>query len=130
MPGVIMYILVCNDCVLQLNGVSERVVFFIYAIINGLIILKTLVNPIIYAARMHEIKLAMKRMHDAFCGWSKFTNFTTDRGISRIYSSEESRHSQSKTSRVFHNMSVRKTRNGNTYTCADYNMHEYGNTPV
>lgn len=31
--------------------------FFIYTVINGLIILKTLVNPIIYAARMHEIKV-------------------------------------------------------------------------
>ncbi|XP_011168340.2 trace amine-associated receptor 4 isoform X2 [Solenopsis invicta] len=130
MPGVIMYMLVCNDCVLQLNGVSPRVVFFIYAIINGLIILKTLVNPIIYAARMHEIKLATRRMHDACCGWSKLTHFTTDRGINRIYSSEESRHSQSKTSRLFHNMSVRKARNGSTYTCAGYNIHEYGNTPV
>lgn len=58
MPGVMMYMLVCNDCVLQLNGVSARVVFLIYAIINGLIILKTLVNPIIYAARMHEIKVS------------------------------------------------------------------------
>lgn len=129
MPGVMMYMLVCNDCVLQLNGVSARVVFFIYAIINGLIILKTLVNPIIYAARMHEIKIATRRMNDAFCGWSKITHFTTNR-ISRMYSSEESRHSQSKTSRLFQNMSVRKARNGSTYTCTGYNIHEYGNTPV
>ncbi|TGZ54498.1 Uncharacterized protein DBV15_10071, partial [Temnothorax longispinosus] len=56
MPGVMMYMLVCNNCVLQLNGVSARGMFLIYATINGLIILKTLVNPIIYAARMHEIK--------------------------------------------------------------------------
>ncbi|XP_071573858.1 adrenocorticotropic hormone receptor-like [Temnothorax nylanderi] len=130
MPGVMMYMLVCNDCVLQLNGVSARGVFLIYATINGLIILKTLVNPIIYAARMHEIKIATRRMHDAFCGWSKLTYFTTDRGISRMFSSEESRHWQSKTSRLFQNMSVRKARNGSTYTCAGYNIHEYGNTPV
>ncbi|XP_011877479.1 PREDICTED: trace amine-associated receptor 4-like isoform X2 [Vollenhovia emeryi] len=129
MPGVTMYMLVCNDCVLQLRGVSARVMFFIYAIINGLIILKTLVNPIIYAARMHEIKIAMRRMHDAFCGCSKLTRFTTNRGISRIiYSSEESR--QSRTSRMFQNMSIRKGRNGSTYTCTGYNIHEYGNTPV
>ncbi|KYN04066.1 Trace amine-associated receptor 3 [Cyphomyrmex costatus] len=130
MPGVIMYMLVCNDCVLQLNGVSARVIFFIYATINGLIILKTLVNPIIYAARMHEIKIATRRMHDAFCG-PKLTHFTINRGINRMYySSEESRHSQSRTSRLFYNMSVRKTRNGSTYTCTGYNMHKYGNTSV
>lgn len=58
MPGVTMYMLVCNDCILQLNGVSAQIIFFIYAIINGLIILKTLINPIIYAARMHEIKVS------------------------------------------------------------------------
>jgi hypothetical protein len=80
--------------------------------------------------KMDFFQLATRRMHDACCGWSKLTHFTTDRGINRIYSSEESRHSQSKTSRLFHNMSVRKARNGSTYTCAGYNAHEYGNTPV
>lgn len=130
MPAVMMFILVCNDCVLQLNGVSDSVKFFYYCIINCLIILKTLVNPIIYAARMHEIKIATRRMHEALCGWTKLTHFTTDRGISRMCSSEESRHSQTRTSPLFHTMSVWKTRNGSTYTCAGYNTHEYGNTSV
>jgi hypothetical protein len=57
MPGVMIYVLVCDDCVFQFNWVSPRAMFFIYTMINGLIILKTLVNPIIYAARMHEIKV-------------------------------------------------------------------------
>jgi len=58
MPGVMIYVLVCDDCVFQFNWVSPRATFFIYTVINGLIILKTLVNPIIYAARMHEIKVS------------------------------------------------------------------------
>ncbi|RLU18879.1 hypothetical protein DMN91_009237, partial [Ooceraea biroi] len=57
MPGVMIYVLVCDDCVFQFNLVSARAMFFIYTVINGLIILKTLVNPIIYAARMHEIQV-------------------------------------------------------------------------
>ncbi|CAL1680360.1 unnamed protein product [Lasius platythorax] len=132
MPAVIVYMLVCNDCILQLNGVSMHTTFFIYAVINGLIILKTLINPIIYAARMHEIKVATRRMHKAFCEWTTLTRFTTNGGISTMYSSEESKHSQSRTGtcRLFHNISIRKARNGNTYMCAGYNTHEYGNTFV
>ncbi|EGI65791.1 hypothetical protein G5I_05697 [Acromyrmex echinatior] len=57
MPAVITFVLVCDDCILQLNRVSARVIFFIHVINNGLIILKTLVNPIIYAAQMDEIKV-------------------------------------------------------------------------
>ncbi|XP_070164540.1 adrenocorticotropic hormone receptor-like [Polyergus mexicanus] len=132
MPGVIMYMLFCDDCILQLKGVSVHTKFFIYAIINGLIILKTLINPIIYAARMHEIKIAKKRMYNAFCEWMTLTNFTTNQEINRMYSSEESKHSQSRTGtcRLFRNISIRKARNGNTYVCAGYNTHEYGNTLV
>ncbi|GAB1863998.1 Trace amine-associated receptor 4-like [Camponotus japonicus] len=132
MPAVIVNMLFCIDCMLQLNGVSVQIKFFIYAVINGLIILKTLVNPIIYAARMHEIKVATKRMHNAFCEWTTLNHFTTNRGISRMYSSEESKQSQSRTGtcRLFHNISVRKARNGSTYMCTGYNAHEYGNTLV
>ncbi|XP_011053863.1 PREDICTED: octopamine receptor beta-2R-like [Acromyrmex echinatior] len=84
MPAVITFVLVCDDCILQLNRVSARVIFFIHVINNGLIILKTLVNPIIYAAQMDEIKIATRRMHDAFCGWSKLTHFTTGRRINSV----------------------------------------------
>ncbi|KAG5343173.1 GP119 protein, partial [Acromyrmex heyeri] len=84
MPAVITFVLVCDDCILQLNRVSARVIFFIHVINNGLIILKTLVNPIIYAAQMDEIKIATRRMHDAFCGWSKLTHFTTARKTNSV----------------------------------------------
>ncbi|XP_072743257.1 uncharacterized protein [Anoplolepis gracilipes] len=133
MPAVIVYMLVCDDCILQLNGISVHTTFFIYAVINGLIILKTLVNPIIYAARMHEIKIATRRMHNALCEWTMFAHFTTDRGINhRMYSSEESKQSQSKIDacRLFHNINVQKARNGNAYICTGYNTHKYDNTLV
>ncbi|XP_025266717.1 trace amine-associated receptor 2-like [Camponotus floridanus] len=133
MPAVIIFMLVCIDCMFQLN-VSKQIEFLIYAVINGLIILKTLINPIIYAARMHEIKVATRRMHNAFCEWITLNHFTTNRGISRMYSSEESKQSQSRTGttgcQLFHNLSVRKARNGSTYICTGNNAQEYGNTLV
>ncbi|EFN88898.1 Trace amine-associated receptor 4 [Harpegnathos saltator] len=135
MPGVIMYMLVCEDCLLQFNWLSGHSTFFIYTIINCLIILKTLVNPIIYAARMHEIKAATRRMRNSFCEWvTALTGFTTNRGINRVHSSEKtrSRHSQSRngTCRSSHNVSVQRARNGSTYTCTVCNVRECGNTLV
>ncbi|XP_067203754.1 trace amine-associated receptor 4-like isoform X2 [Linepithema humile] len=131
MPGVIMFMLFCEDCVWQLkNVISMNIAFIIYTIINFLIILKTLVNPIIYAARMHEIKIAKRRMCDALCKCPTLINFN-NLGISMIYSSE-SRNSQTRngTSPLSHNMSVRRARNGSTYICVNYNAQEYGNTIV
>lgn len=57
MPATILFVLVCKDCLLKFNGLSANMIFIIYFIANFLIILKTLINPIIYAARMHEIKV-------------------------------------------------------------------------
>ncbi|XP_015517077.1 lysophosphatidic acid receptor 1-like [Neodiprion lecontei] len=67
MPGTILYILACDDCLLNLDWVTGRAKFLVYNAVNCLIILKTLVNPIIYAARMHEIKVAKRRMHASLC---------------------------------------------------------------
>ncbi|KAG5334719.1 OCTB1 protein, partial [Acromyrmex charruanus] len=50
MPAVITFVLVCDDCILQLNKVS----------------------------------IATRRMHDAFCGWSKLTHFTTARKTNSV----------------------------------------------
>ncbi|XP_048515670.1 lysophosphatidic acid receptor 1-like [Athalia rosae] len=67
MPGTIMYTLVCEDCLLKFDWITGYERFFLFNAINFLIILKTLVNPIIYAARMHEIKVAKRRMHASLC---------------------------------------------------------------
>ncbi|XP_069668840.1 melanocortin receptor 5-like [Periplaneta americana] len=68
MPAVLSYLLLCEDCLFHHNNSFNKfVTFFIYTIVNLLIISKTLLNPIIYAARMHEIKMAIPRMHSTLC---------------------------------------------------------------
>ncbi|XP_049829077.1 trace amine-associated receptor 4-like [Schistocerca gregaria] len=65
MPAVLIFVLYCDDCLYPLpTRTNERInMFFIFTTVNFLVILKTLINPIIYAARMHEIKAATKRMN-------------------------------------------------------------------
>ncbi|XP_067004178.2 glucose-dependent insulinotropic receptor-like [Anabrus simplex] len=63
MPALLVYLLMCHDCVYPINFGHKVVMFGVHSFANFLIILKTLLNPIIYAARMHEIKVAMRRMH-------------------------------------------------------------------
>jgi len=60
MPAVLSYLLFCEDCLFHFNQFNKLVMFFIYTIVNLLVIFKTLLNPIIYAARMHEIKVRPK----------------------------------------------------------------------
>jgi hypothetical protein len=57
MPAVLSYLLFCEDCLFHFNTFNKFIMFFIYTIVNLLVIFKTLLNPIIYAARMHEIKV-------------------------------------------------------------------------
>ncbi|XP_046998316.1 beta-3 adrenergic receptor-like [Schistocerca americana] len=59
MPGVLVFVLVCADCPFPFPETPRDKfrMFFIYTTVNFLIILKTLLNPIIYAARMQEIKV-------------------------------------------------------------------------
>ncbi|XP_033611615.1 adenosine receptor A1-like [Cryptotermes secundus] len=57
MPAVLSYLLFCEDCLFHFNTFNKSVMFFIYTIVNLLVIFKTLLNPIIYAARMHEIQV-------------------------------------------------------------------------
>jgi hypothetical protein len=58
MPAVLSYLLFCEDCLFRFNTFNKFIMFFIYTIVNLLVIFKTLLNPIIYAARMHEIKVS------------------------------------------------------------------------
>lgn len=121
MPGTIVFILVCKDCLLKFDWVNGNGQFFVYNAINCLIILKTMVNPIIYAARMHEIKMATRRMHASLCGCLGLTNFASET-IGMGHSSEgnpSNRASLSRTAvcRLTSNVSLRNPRNGSfTYT--------------
>ncbi|PSN54542.1 hypothetical protein C0J52_07093 [Blattella germanica] len=67
LPAVLGNILYCNDCVFKLRTFDKIVEFGIFTTLNFLIIVKTLLNPIIYAARMQEIKMAIPRMHASLC---------------------------------------------------------------
>jgi hypothetical protein len=60
MPAVLSYLLFCEDCLFHFRTFNKFIMFFIYTIVNLLVIFKTLLNPIIYAARMHEIKVRLK----------------------------------------------------------------------
>uniref|UniRef100_A0A8D8QJX9 5-hydroxytryptamine receptor 7 n=1 Tax=Cacopsylla melanoneura TaxID=428564 RepID=A0A8D8QJX9_9HEMI len=67
MPGAISYYLVCDDCFFtnaDLGGPLES--FIIHCTIQALVILKSGVNSYIYAARMHEIKNAVRRMYQYY----------------------------------------------------------------
>ncbi|XP_015608084.1 trace amine-associated receptor 8a [Cephus cinctus] len=120
MPGTILYTLVCKDCLLDLSGLTKNGIFFVICAVNLLIILKTIVNPIIYAARMQEIKVATRRMRGWFCGCLGQTSGSEAIGMG--HSSEgiqSNRPSLSRTAvcRWTSNMSIRNPRNGSyTYT--------------
>ncbi|XP_075229549.1 uncharacterized protein LOC142329099 [Lycorma delicatula] len=62
-PALLYFALVCDDCVINRNTYTTKegnvlITFFC----NTLLITKTALNSYIYAARMHEIKIALKRM--------------------------------------------------------------------
>ncbi|CAG7838616.1 unnamed protein product [Allacma fusca] len=66
MPAILWYILVCKTCTFRLDQIEKEVAVPVNFVINTLIILKALVNPIIYAARMSDIKTALNKMRYEF----------------------------------------------------------------
>ncbi|XP_012288800.1 lysophosphatidic acid receptor 1 [Orussus abietinus] len=133
MPATIIFALVCNDCLLNFDWMSEKNKFILYSLFNCLIILKTLVNPIIYAARMHEIKVAKRQMHASLCGCFGLNSRTGERMAVGVSSERapSNRSSLSKTAvcRLTSNVSIRNSKNG-SYTCTytGHESHARGNT--
>lgn len=76
MPAILTYVLVCKTgCRYSVRSFpSEIISTWFHCAINLLLVLKPLINPIIYAARMHEMKEATRRMQAAlrwrWCGSS------------------------------------------------------------
>ncbi|KAL1456415.1 hypothetical protein WDU94_001146 [Cyamophila willieti] len=64
-PGAVVYYLVCDDCLLNNVG-GPLQGFIVHCTTYALVILKSGVNSYIYAARMHEIKIAVRRMYQYF----------------------------------------------------------------
>ncbi|XP_022168010.1 uncharacterized protein LOC111032108 [Myzus persicae] len=63
MPACLQYYLICTDCIIQPNWASFTVKFYTYFATNCLVILKSAVNSYIYAARMQEIQVAIRKMY-------------------------------------------------------------------
>ena len=62
MPAVITFIVICFDCTMHPHHLDWRVHLDLAITTNTLVVLKCLVDPVIYAARMPEIKLALRRL--------------------------------------------------------------------
>ena len=62
MPAVLNFILFCVDCSAGPMPLGRRPHLALNILVNTLIILKCLVNPIIYALRMTEIRIALRRL--------------------------------------------------------------------
>ena len=61
MPAVLNFILFCEDCAAGHMPLGHRAHLALNILVNTLVILKCLVNPIIYALRMPEIRNALRR---------------------------------------------------------------------
>lgn len=78
-PNVCRYLLTCNTCPFHFkNPSNQRAIQVVSIIVNGLIIVKALINPVLYANRMPEVQRAMQRMHqrhpDPYKGLSKIAS--------------------------------------------------------
>lgn len=59
LPACLSFLLICQlGCLYEPDDININATFFMSVIINVLIILKTLVNPIIYSSRMIEIQVS------------------------------------------------------------------------
>lgn len=68
-PAVMIFIVICNDCAqpLSIYGKHPILLTVLTAAFNSLIIAKSCIDPIVYAARITEIKEALRRMRYQLC---------------------------------------------------------------
>lgn len=57
MPAVLTFSLLCEDCYLELNKTDPDSRFIVSSVTNFLLVIKPLLNPLIYASRMQEIRV-------------------------------------------------------------------------
>lgn len=75
MPAVIVFITVCSNCIVTFAKVNQEVFIITNATINSLIIIKSFVDPIVYAARIPELQESLKRMHYSWCNFGSPPTF-------------------------------------------------------
>ena len=90
LPSVVLFVLVCNEgCPLslrRLNHTSPRLIMAVSLVVNALIASKALADAVIYAARVREIKAALRRMHATICGCASPAADLTARDTIRLTS--------------------------------------------
>ncbi|XP_011315081.1 G-protein coupled receptor 12 isoform X1 [Fopius arisanus] len=96
MPATFLFVFVCDDCLLPFDWISKYPRFLVYSASHCLLILKTIVNPIIYAARMHEIQVATKRMRSSLCKFGRAVGDKDSLGLQSYEGIFRDRASQSK----------------------------------
>lgn len=65
LPSVIFFVTVCTNCLV--TNVGAKKMFYINVVFNSLIILKLLINPLIYGFRILEIRYALWLMYAGRC---------------------------------------------------------------
>ncbi|KAK6629334.1 hypothetical protein RUM43_003151 [Polyplax serrata] len=63
MPAVLHFYLICYDCYFKFDAVGTKNLIVSSSITNFLLIAKYLLNPLIYASRMQEIRAATRQMN-------------------------------------------------------------------
>lgn len=71
-PSVFIFLLICRNCIFDLDTFGsvkgQSLLFYLSFFSNVAIVFKSLIDPVIYAARVKEIKLALFTMHPYFFG--------------------------------------------------------------
>ncbi|GFS59747.1 g_PROTEIN_RECEP_F1_2 domain-containing protein [Nephila pilipes] len=68
MPAVLFFVLTCLDCPIPVTQIQLWVRVHVAIFINSMIVVKSFLDPIIYVARMPEIKGALAAMFRTRCG--------------------------------------------------------------
>lgn len=66
-PAVLFYVVVCTNCTVHPDRISRDNMAAISIVANCLVLLKSFLDPLIYAARTREIREALRRMKRLFC---------------------------------------------------------------
>lgn len=66
-PAVIFYITVCSNCIVDPRTVPKDNMLAFAILTNCFVLLKSFLDPLIYAARTREIRDALKRIKRLYC---------------------------------------------------------------
>ncbi|XP_076321122.1 adrenocorticotropic hormone receptor-like [Tachypleus tridentatus] len=67
-PALLYFAVTCLDCIVPHTSIPEHIRLPVGIVANSLIILKSLVNPVIYTGRMTEVQEAVRDIILLYCG--------------------------------------------------------------